>query len=247
MNHKSSQVALITGAARRLGRKITETLARNGFKVAIHYRNSSDDAERLAESLNEKYGEKSAKTFQADLDDILQLKKLPGLVHSFFGRLDLLVNNASIFEKIPFDQVSHEDILRFHHTNVAAPAALCVESAKWLRENKPGRIINIVDIYGDYPKKNFLPYTISKAGLKALTRQLAIELAPDILVNAVSPGAILEPSADIEEPKENIINKIPLKRFGTPEDIANTALFLARSNYINGQCITVDGGRSLNI
>ncbi len=246
--NESKKVALVTGAALRVGRSITKALAAKGYRVAIHYRSSQKDATDLANDINSEYGQKSAKTFKADLNNTEAVKTLPRDVHEAFGRLDILVNNASIFEKTPLGQMTYNDIERYHATHVLAPATLCLESSKWLKEAGPGHIVNMVDVYADYPKKGYLPYTVSKAGLKALTRQLAVELAPDILVNAIAPGAILEPSGEGHgDNMEAIINKVPLKRFGKPEDITKAVLFLAEAKYITGQTIVVDGGRSLNI
>ncbi|VAX25982.1 FolM Alternative dihydrofolate reductase 1 [hydrothermal vent metagenome] len=240
-------VALITGAARRLGSAISHKLAENGYRIAIHYRDSAEEAFSLAERLNTACGEGSAITFQADLLNRESVINLPELVHNAFGRLDLLVNSASIFEKTDISKVTQSSIALFHDIHVVTPALLSIASAKWLKISQPGRIVNMVDVYADFAKKGYLPYTISKAGLKALTRQLAAELAPDILVNAIAPGAILEPSANTGESSEAIIKKIPMRRFGSPGDIARTVLFLAETEYITGQTIVVDGGRSLGI
>ncbi len=240
-------VALVTGAARRLGSAISSKLAENGHRIAIHYRNSADEALSLAQRLDAAHGEGSAIIFQADLLDRESAINLPESVHNAFGRLDLLVNSASVFQKTPVEEVTGSSIDKFHDIHVVTPALLSLASAKWLKISQPGRIVNMVDIYADFAKKGYLPYTISKAGLKALTRQLAAELAPDILVNAIAPGAILEPSADTGESAEAIIKKIPMQRFGSPEDIAKTVLFLAETEYITGQTIVVDGGRSLGI
>lgn len=241
-------MALVTGAARRLGRAIALKLSENGWRVAVHYRSSDREAASLAERINAAGGEGSAKTFKADLNNISECVRLPHEVCEAFGRLDLLVNNASIFQKSGVEQITPEAIERYHATHVVAPAALSMEASRRLGEAAPGRIVNIVDVYASYPKKGYLPYTISKAGLKALTRQLAVELAPDVLVNAVAPGAILEPSGGAgEETVKAIEARIPLGRFGSPEDISKTVLFLAQADYITGQTVVVDGGRSLNI
>ncbi len=241
------KTALVTGAAVRLGRAIVEALAHDGYNVAIHYNSSANEAGQLSGDLNKRYGSGSAKIFKADLHDIDACKKLPhDVFKAFGGRLDLLVNNASIFEKIPLESITDGVIEKYHKMHVIAPATLCIESAKYLKSAKPGRIVNIVDVYADYPKAGYLPYTISKAALKALTRQLAIELAPDTLVNAIAPGAILQPVSGGESVKI-IESKIPLKKFGEPSDIAHALLFLAKTAYVTGQTIVVDGGRSLTI
>ena len=243
----TGKVALITGAARRLGRAIAAVMADNGYKVGIHYRSSADEAGSLAVELDERHGKGTALIFQADLHDISACQRLPAEVAGKFGRMDVLVNNASIFDKAAMDEFIPESIERYHATHVLAPATLSISASKILAKSGPGRIINIVDVYADYPKKGYLPYTISKAGLKSLTRQLAVELAPEVLVNAVAPGAILEPAGGGDEKVDAIIGKIPLKRFGKPGDIAGAVLFLAGADYITGHTIVVDGGRSLCI
>lgn len=241
-------VALVTGAARRLGRAIASSLADAGYKVAIHYRTSEAEARDLEKEITAKYGDGAARLFRADLSDTDAVLRLPNEVCEEFGRLNLLVNNASLFEKSVMEHVTPEAIEKYHATHVLAPAALSIEAAGMLREACPGRIVNIVDVFADYPKKGYLPYTISKAGLKALTRQLAVELAPEVLVNAVAPGAILEPiDGGSQEMIDAIVEKIPLKRFGKPEDITKAVLFFAETEYVTGHTMVVDGGRSLNI
>lgn len=242
------RVALITGAARRVGLEISLALAEAGFLIAIHHRESTKEAEELSAQITAKHGFGSAKLFKADLADEKELANLPHLVHREFGRLDLLINSASIFHKTPQGELNRAAIEEFHSIHVVAPALLCVESAQYLKAGKPGRIINMVDVYARFAKKDYLAYTISKAGLEALTRQLAVELAPDILVNAIAPGAILEPVDGAgPETRDRILARIPLGRFGKPEEIAKAVLFLAGSDYITGQTIVIDGGRTLTI
>ncbi len=246
--NNSRRVALVTGAARRLGRTVALALAGSGYDTAIHYRNSETEASELAEKIVSDRGKGSAETFRADLADPQACEILVKEVIAKFGRIDVLVNNASIFSKTPVASVSHLDIEELHSIHVAAPAILSLSAAGSLKGGMPGRIINILDIFARYPRKGFLPYTISKAGLESLTRQLAVEFAPDILVNGVAPGAILDPDGGMDEAtRRAIIKRIPLKRFGAAKDIADAVLFLSKSGYITGQTIIVDGGRSLNI
>ena len=246
---KEKPVALITGAAKRIGKEITLALAGAGYRVAIHYCNSSGAAKTLADDIEARFGVGVAFAVQADLADMDACKNLPTRVMENFGRIDLLVNNASIFEKTPFEEVSPDEIDRFHTIHVKAPAEISIASAKYLGEKStPGRIVNIVDIHSEFVRKDYLPYSLSKAGLSALTKTLAIELAPEILVNAISPGAILEPVGGYTpEVEKNIVAKIPLERFGEPSDIADALLYLARAKYVTGQTIVVDGGRTLSI
>jgi len=241
-------VALITGAARRLGKAITLALVGDGFKAAIHYMGSEKEAVNLASQIETSNGKGAANIFKADLTDHTACARLVDEVTGQFGRLDVIINNASLFAKTPLLDTSFSDIEKFHRIHVAAPAMLSILAADALKKSKPGRIVNILDIYARIPRKGFMPYSVSKAGLEALTKQLALEFAPDILVNAVAPGAILEPKEGMDEATIlNMKKNIPLQRFGEPEDITQSVLFLCKSNYITGQTVVVDGGRSLNI
>lgn len=242
-------VALVTGAAKRVGKEIVLTLADAGYKTAIHYGSSSIEAEALASDINSRFGAGAAFAIKADLYDMDACKELPYRVMENFGRIDLLVNNASIFYKTPIDKVSSGEIDRFHTIHVKAPFEISLAAAKYLGEKSaPGGIINMIDIHTDFVRKDYLPYTISKASLKALTKTLALELAPKILVNAIAPGAILEPtSGHPPGVEEKIVARIPLRKFGEPSDIAKTVLFLAEAKYITGQTIVVDGGRTLSV
>jgi len=242
------KTVLITGAAKRLGRAMAMAFADAGYNVAIHYSTSESDAASLKSGIISRHGAGSAEIFKARLKSQSEIEALPGDVVRTFGGLNVLVNNASIFEKTPLDEIGAESFEKFNSIHVTAPALLSLACATHLRKSPPGRIINMVDVYADFSKREYLPYTVSKAGLKSLTKNLAVELAPDILVNAIAPGAILAPVSD-EKPEviQSILARIPLKKFGQPEDIAKAALFLAETDYITGQTIVIDGGRSLTI
>ena len=241
-------VALVTGAAKRVGKEITLALANAGYKTAVHCYSSFTQAKTLTDNINTRFGDGIAFTVQGDLTDMDACKKLPSRVVEKFGRLDLLVNNASIFEKTPLEKVSSDELDRFHTVHVKAPTEISIAAASFLGEKStPGRIVNIIDIHSDFVRISYLPYTLSKAGLKALTKSLAIELAPNILVNAIAPGAILEPvGGHTTEAEKNILSRVPLKRFGEPSDIADAVIYLARAKYVTGQTIVVDGGRTLS-
>ncbi|MBI5816064.1 MAG: SDR family oxidoreductase [Nitrospinae bacterium] len=245
-NHRKT--VLITGAAKRLGRATSLAFAKAGYCVAIHYSSSETEAIALKDEIETASGKGAAAIFKAQLSREDEIGALPRRVADTFGRLDVVVNNASVFAKTPIAQITGESFDRFNAIHIKAPALLSLAAAELLRKSKPGRIINMVDVYADFTKKDFTPYAVSKAGLKSLTRQLAVELAPDILVNAVAPGAIMEPvGGESPEVIERILARIPLRRFGDPEDIARTVLFLAQADYITGHTIVVDGGRSLTI
>jgi pteridine reductase len=239
------QWVLITGAAKRIGACIARTLHENGANIAIHYRGSANDAEQLAAELNNARAD-SAFTAQADLLDTPRLAGLVDEVLAHTGRLDVLLNNASSFYPTPLDEVTEahwDDLLG---TNLKAPLFLSQAAAPHLRKTH-GMIINMVDIHAQRPLKNHPVYGAAKAALGMLTRSLARDLAPEIRVNGVSPGAILWPEDGMtKQIEQSILKQVPLKRTGEPADIARTILFLVKdAPYITGQIIAVDGGRSI--
>lgn len=239
------QWVLITGAAKRIGACIARTLHENGANIAIHYRGSANDAEQLATELNNARAD-SAFTAQADLLDTPRLAGLVDEVVAHAGRLDVLLNNASSFYPTPLDEVTEahwDDLLG---TNLKAPLFLSQAVAPHLRKTH-GIIINMVDIHAQRPLKNHPVYGAAKAALGMLTRSLARDLAPEIRVNGVSPGAILWPEDGMtKQIEQSILKQVPLKRTGEPADIARTILFLVKdAPYITGQIIAVDGGRSI--
>ena len=237
------KTALITGGAVRIGAQIVRTLHENYYKVIIHCHQSEDTAYKLCSELNSKRND-SAQVAAADLGDNEAIKKLSQTIKS----LDLLVNNASVFYPTLTENSTFKDWDKIININLRAPFFLSMGLSKVL-EISQGSIINIIDINSDRPLRNHSIYNISKAGLKMLTKTLAKELAPNIRVNGVSPGSILWPQNLTElsqEEKLNMLDKIPLKRQGSPDDIAKAVLFLADAKYITGEVINIDGGQSLN-
>ena len=241
----NDKVFLVTGAARRIGAAIVTCLHENGARVAIHYRGSGADAEKLAGELNA-IRENSTATFQADLRDTASLPRLVDTVVEWGGRLDGLVNNASSFYPTPVGSITEEHWDELLGSNLKAPMFLSQAAAEHLRTSG-GAIVNIVDIHADKPLRDHAVYGSAKAGLAMLTRSLAKDLAPEIRVNGVSPGAILWPENGMTEAvQKNILDQIPLQRAGSPEDIAGCVLYLLRdATYVTGQIIPVDGGRSI--
>jgi len=241
----NGKVILVTGAARRIGAAIVTCLHTNGARVAIHYRSSADEAHKLAARLNSIRPD-SAASFNADLLDVAGLPSLVSAVVDWGGRLDGLVNNASSFYPTPIGSITERHWDELVGSNLKAPLFLSQAAAPHLRESK-GAIINIVDIHSGRPLRNHPVYGSAKAGLAMLTRSLAKDLAPKVRVNGVSPGAILWPENDMTESiQQSILDQIPLKRPGDPEDIASCVLFLLRdATYVTGQIIPVDGGRSI--
>lgn len=239
------QWVLVTGGAKRIGECIARKLHSRGAKIAIHYGSSAAEASALAESLNT-VRDDSALTLQADLHDTAALPGLVDQAVAHAGRLDVLVNNASTFYPTPVGEITEENWDDLLGTNLKAPLFLAQAAAPHLRQAH-GNIINIVDIHATRPLKNHPVYGPAKAGLAMLTRSLARDLAPEVRVNGVSPGAILWPEDGIEQKVEAaILKQVPLKRTGSPEDIARCVLFLLQdAPYITGQIIAVDGGRSI--
>ena len=244
-NNLNNKVALITGAARRIGAAITTSLHQSGADVAIHYRGSEDEAAALAEKLN-KQRPGSAAIFESDLIDTSSLAGLVDAVLGWRERLDILVNNASRFYATPIGEISENHWDDLVGSNLKAPLFLSQAAAPALRKAN-GVIINIVDIHAQRPLGSHAVYGAAKAGLAMLTRSLAKDLAPEVRVNGVSPGAILWPEGGLDEQiKDTILEQIPLKRAGDPADIAACVLYLVRdAAYVTGEIIAVDGGRSI--
>jgi len=239
------KVVLITGAARRIGASIGRCLHAEGANVVIHYRGSAGAATALCEELNA-VRNNSALPLQADLGDVDALPELVATVLAWQGRLDALVNNASSFYPTPMGSISTRDWDDLLGANLKGPLFLSQAALAALRESG-GAIVNIVDIHAQRPLKDHAVYGAAKAGLAMLTRSLAKDLAPDVRVNGVSPGAILWPENDVTDAsKEDILRQIPVGRIGDPDDIAGCVLYLIRdAGYVTGQIIAVDGGRSI--
>ncbi len=241
----AGKTALITGGARRVGAAIARTLHEAGANLVIHYRKSAEDAQALAAELNA-VRKNSAGIVPADLLDV---EKLPGLVDftvRAFGGLDVLVNNASTFYPTKIGQITPAAWNDLLGTNLKAPLFLAQAATPALRQSQ-GLIINVVDIHALRPLRDHTVYCVAKAGLHMLTRSLAKELGPVIRVNGISPGPVLWPEGQGDSAgRAKIIERTILKRMGSPDDIARTALFFAtQAPFITGQILPVDGGRSV--
>lgn len=243
------KTVLVTGGAKRVGAAICRRLHAAGAGVAIHFRGSADEACALRDELNELRAD-SALCVQADLLDTGSLPRMVDKVVRHFGQLDALVNNASSFYATPLAQIDAVQWNDLVGTNLQAPLFLAQAAAPELRRHH-GCIVNIVDIHAERPMHGHLLYSVAKAGLTALTRGLAQELAPQVRVNAVAPGVILWPEGEAwndEEARRRIVAHTLLKREGEPDDIARTVKFLiGDAPYVTGQVIAVDGGRSINL
>ncbi|MDJ0904754.1 MAG: pteridine reductase [Woeseiaceae bacterium] len=241
----NNKVALVTGAARRIGAVIARTLHSHGADVAIHYRGSADEAGALVEEFNAARAD-SAAAFAADLTDVAAIEQLAAQVTGWRNRLDVLVNNASSFYPTPAGTITEAQWNDLVGTNLKAPLFLSQAALPALRA-AGGVIVNIVDVHSTHPLRDHPVYGPAKAGLAMLTRSLAKDLAPDVRVNGVSPGAILWPENDMpEDTRAAILKQVPLARPGDPADIAGAVLFLVRdATYVTGQVIAIDGGRSI--
>jgi len=237
--------AIVTGGARRVGAAISRRLHSAGAAVLVHYRDSATDAEALAAELNAQRP-KSAATVKAELLAPIAPKALVSAALQAFGRLDLLVNNASSFFPVPLGDIESSHWEELIGSNLRAPLFISQEAAPELARHG-GAIVNIVDIHAERPLKGYPLYSVAKAGLAAMTRSLAVELAPAVRVNGVAPGAIAWPEDGQFEPDERsrIVATTPLGRVGAPEDIAQAVEFLAGATFVTGQIVAVDGGRSV--
>jgi pteridine reductase len=239
----TARTVLITGAARRIGAALARELHADGMNIIIHYHTSAEDAEALAASLNAAR-KNSAFLLRADLQQTAALPALAAAAVDFTGRLDVLINNASVFYPTAVGDTKLDQWEQTMDTNMKAPYFLMQACVQHLSK-AAGCIINITDIHGMRPLKDYPVYSASKAGLIMLTKALAKELGPAIRVNAISPGAILWPEMLPERKKDGILSKTVMKRLGDPLDIAKAVRFLINdADYITGQIISVDGGRT---
>lgn len=242
-----NKVALVTGAAKRVGAEIARHLHAHGFDIALHYRGSQAEADAVCAQLCAQR-KNSATSFRADLNQLEKIPELANAVLQRFGRVDALVNNASSFYPTPLGDISSAQILDLFASNAFAPLLLSQALAPSLRQHG-GAIVNIVDIYADRPLVRYTPYCMAKAALVNATYALARELGPDVRVNGVAPGNIIW-SSNMEKAETPAIvaERTALGRQGSPADIAATVKFLiCDAPYVSGQILRVDGGRWLFI
>ena len=233
-------VALVTGGAKRIGRSIVEKLAAEGADAVVNYVSSQREAEKLASDIR-KLGRR-ALAVPADVSKRREVHHMMESVQREFGRLDILVNNAGMFSPAPFSDLTEEQWDRIMATNLKSQFLCAQAAAPLLKRSGRGRIINISSLGGLLPWPKYTHYCVSKAGVIMLTRCLARALAPEILVNSVAPGTIQFPG---EAPEEDYIRRAPLHRTGRGSDIADAVFYFATAEFVTGQILTVDGGRSL--
>jgi pteridine reductase len=241
----AGHVVLVTGGARRLGAAIARRLHGEGARILIHHRASQADANALAAELNAARSD-SAATHAANLMDVAALPGVVAAAIGAFGRLDVLVNNASTFYPTPLGEITPQAFDDLVGTNLRAPLFLAQAAAAELRLRR-GLVLNMIDIHAFRPLKRHPVYCAAKAGLLMLTQSLARELGPHVRVNGLAPGPVLWPEGEMDgDLKSRIVDRTALKRMGTPEDVARAALFLVRdAPYVTGQVLPVDGGRTV--
>jgi len=242
MTARKGRIALVTGAGQRVGQAIALALGAEGMRVAVHHHASSDGARKTASALRG-LGAESA-TFAADLRDPAAPDRLIADVVRHFGRIDLLVNSAAVMQRVALEAVTAGDWDTTLAINARAPFFLSLAAARAMGE-RGGAIVNIADHLAHESWPMLVPHAISKSALEAVTRQLAVQLAPRVRVNAVAPGAVLAPDGWPAAARKKFEEETPLKRLGSPDDVAQAVVYLASAPYVTGHVLYVDGGRHL--
>ena len=238
------KVVLVTGGARRIGRAISLGLAQKGARIAIHYKRSGEEAKETLKELTDAGGEGCL--FQADLFEEKEVLKVIPKVLSHYGQVDVLINNAAIFEEGSFSTTTSENWDRHFNINLKAPFLLSQKFAEQVSENREGKIIHLTDFRGVRPGVEHFAYTIAKSSLITMTKSMAKVLAPRIMVNAIALGAILSPEGTSEDYFEKKIEGIPLKRSGEPSDVVSAIHFLLEgTDFMTGTTLLLDGGEHL--
>ena len=236
------RVALVTGSGVRVGKRIAVALAERGMHVAVHYHASAGPAEETVAEIRALGVE--ADSFQADLSQLREVRDLFDGIDARWGRLDVLVNSAAIFPRTPWDEIDEATWDRTLDVNLKAPFFTAWHAVPLMWRNGGGKIVNIADWAGLRPYKNYLPYVISKGGIVTMTKALALELAPSIAVNAIAPGPVMLPEDFSDAAAERIRKATLLDRLGSPEDVAQSVVYLvAMTDFITGHVLVVDGGR----
>ena len=238
-----NKLALVTGGARRVGKAIATALAQSGAHVVITYNTSIDEAALTVAEIERSGGQAAA--VQCDQRDLAAIDRLFDRLRLDYTRLDILVNNAAIMERQPALEITPDDWSRVIDTNLRGPFFSAQHAAQWMQATGGGVIVNIADLSALHPWPSYLTHTISKSGLVAMTQGLALALAPSIRVNAIAPGLILKPDEWSDDRWAKLIAALPLQREGSPDDVAEAVLYCVCSEFMTGQVIVLDGGRSL--
>ena len=237
------KVALVTGAGKRLGKAIALALAERGAELVIHYRESEREAHEVLAHAKRLGGKPIA--VQADLARPAEVSRVVDTAMRAFNRIEILVNSAAVFFRTPFRSLTEADWDRVLAVNLKAPFLLCRQVGEIMLGQGRGKIVNLADIAGSRAWADYIPYSVSKAGILALTTALAKALAPAVQVNSVAPGAVLLPESSTPEEREAVLRRIPLQRLGTPADVVGAVLYLIDSDFVTGEVLTVDGGQRL--
>jgi NAD(P)-dependent dehydrogenase (short-subunit alcohol dehydrogenase family) len=237
------KVALVTGAAKRLGRSLALALAERGAELVVHYHASEREAHELLAQLKRLGGKPIA--VPGDVSRSADVDRIVEAAMQAFGRIEILVNSAAVFSRTPFATLAESDWDRILGVNLKGPFLLCRRVGEIMLRQGQGKILNLADIGGMKIWAEYLPYSVSKAGLIALTRGLAKALAPAVQVNAIAPGVVLLPEGTPAEERDRAIRHIPLARLGSPEDVVRAALYLLENDFVTGEVLSVDGGQRL--
>jgi pteridine reductase len=239
----SNRVALITGAGRRLGRAIALDLAAHGTSIAVHYRSSQSEADAVVAEITNNGGK--ARAFRANLEHVAEIEQMVANVLDAFGRIDILVNSASIFAPTPIEELTERDWDANLDTNLKAPFFLSKFAGAAMRKQGAGKIVNLGDWAGIRPYKDYLPYSVSKSGLIGLTKALAKELAPEVQVNCIALGMVMPPEDYSKKEVERLVSRTLTKKMGSPEDIARAVIFFCETDFATGTILPLEGGRLL--
>jgi len=238
-----NKVALVTGAGRRVGRAIALSFADHGATVAVHYRTSQSEADAVVAEIASKHS--NAQAFRANLEHVGEIQQMVAEVLDAFGRIDILVNSASIFRSTPLDELTERDWDANLDTNLKAPFFLSKFAGAAMRRQGAGKILNLGDWAGIRPYKDYLPYSVSKSGLIGLTKALAKELSPEVQVNCIALGMVMPPEEYTKDEVERLVNRTLTKQMGSTEDVARAVLFFCETDFATGSVLTLEGGRLL--
>jgi pteridine reductase len=237
------KVALVTGAGRRVGRAIALQFADRGASVAVHYRSSQGEADAVVAAIARQHGR--AQAFRANLEHVAEIERMVAVVLDAFGRIDVLVNSASVFARMPLAEITERDWDANFDTNLKAPFFLSKLAGAAMRRQGAGKIVNLGDWAGIRPYKDYLPYSVSKSGLIGLTKALAKELAPEVQVNCIALGMVMPPEDYSKEEVERLVSRTLTKKMGSPEEVARAVIFFCETDFATGATLTLEGGRLL--